>query len=120
MSHPQTTNATILQAAQQMHDAADKLHGLLRLAGAVNSRFLLQAMGQARRVADDLQQFAADLESDQRDTMRSRIMGATSRAELDAIALDLEGLAVVDAEDPAGDPTSLEDARALLLDAIDA
>lgn len=52
--------------------------------------------------------------------LRARILAATDRAELDAIALDLEGLAVVDAEDPETDQTTTtEEARALLLAALD-
>lgn len=106
----------VASAAQQMHDAADKLHALLPLVGAVQCRALLQALEHARRGADDLQQFAADLAADERDAMRARILAATTRAELDAIAADLAGLACVDLEDADGDTaTTLEQARAALL-----
>lgn len=58
--------AMILQAAQQMHDAADKLHSLLGTSCAVHARIMIQSLGYIRLGADDLQQFAGDLADDQR------------------------------------------------------
>jgi hypothetical protein len=50
-------------------------------------------------------------------TMAQRIRAASTRAELDAIALELMGLAAVAAEDLGElDRTSVEDARAILLE----
>ena len=65
-SAPLTGPAAILQAAQQMHSAADRLHSLLGTAGAVHARILLASLAYIRRGADDLDQFAGDLADDQR------------------------------------------------------
>lgn len=55
------------------------------------------------------------------EALRARILAATTRAELDAIAEDMEGLGCVDLADPADDvTTTVDEARALLLEALEA
>lgn len=52
--------------------------------------------------------------------LRARILAATTRAELDAIAVEMAGLGCVDLEDPEDDTTStVDEARALLLEALE-
>lgn len=78
-AHEIRTAAAVGAAAQQIHDAADKLHALLGTACAVHGRILLESLAYVRRGADDLQQFAADLAEDQRDAVATE--DAESMAE---------------------------------------
>lgn len=58
--------------------------------------------------------------STEEQALRARILAATTRAELDAIALELEGLGCVDLEDGATDTTTtVDEARALLLESLE-
>lgn len=73
--------AAILQAAQQMHDAADKLRAMLGTVGAVRASILLASLAYVRRGADDLEQFVADLAEDQHTALQLEAEDAESTAE---------------------------------------
>lgn len=47
--------------------------------------------------------------------LRGRILAATTRAELDEIAIEMAGLGCVDMEGPEDDTTTVAEARAILL-----